>query len=89
MSHRTRPCGVQRGRKKGNNMYQVKYTAGYEIQVIGQGEKGLCRVTDNHNAIQISGTYSECEKWLSDRKIAQHGHRVTAADIAEAGRGNR
>ncbi len=52
-------------------MYQIKYTNGYEIQVIGKGEKGLCRIADADNKIVKSGTYAECEKWLKARSVRE------------------
>ncbi|AMV24606.1 hypothetical protein VT84_13990 [Gemmata sp. SH-PL17] len=51
-------------------MYQIKCECGYEIRVIGKGENGLCKVVkadSNHEA--FSGTYAQCEKWLSDRGV--------------------
>lgn len=50
-------------------MYQIKCQNGYEIQVIGKGEKGLCRVQDGRQRIVFTGTYAECEKWLADRAV--------------------
>lgn len=51
-------------------MYQVKeiegrkINNGYEIQVIGSGDKGLCRVMTNDSQEKFTGTYDECVKWL-------------------------
>lgn len=50
-------------------MYQIKFEGGYEIQVIGKGEKGLCRVQDSQQRIVFTGTYAECEKWLNGRAV--------------------
>jgi hypothetical protein len=58
------------------NMYQVKeiegrkLNNGYEIQVIGKGEKGPCRVADANGNQKFSGTYDECVAWLRDRGLA-------------------
>lgn len=50
-------------------MYQILCECGYEIQVIGTGENGLCRVADQNNRIVFHGTYGECVKWLADRAV--------------------
>ena len=50
-------------------MYQIKAQAGYEIQVIGKGERGHCRVVNNLYSICCKGTYAECVAWLLDRGI--------------------
>lgn len=56
-------------------MYQVKEISGrkinngYEIQVIGQGDKGLCRVVDREYTVRFSGTYHECVAWLQARGL--------------------
>lgn len=50
-------------------MYQVKAQNGYEIQVIGTGENGLCRVNDSNGFTVFTGTYAECEKWLTNRAV--------------------
>lgn len=56
-------------------MYQVKniegrtLNNGYEIQVIGKGDKGLCRVVDNLYAVKFSGTYDECVAWVKERGL--------------------
>jgi hypothetical protein len=53
-------------------MYQIKCECGYEIQVVGKGEKGLCRVvqaTSSEHTVRFTGTYAECEKWLADRAV--------------------
>lgn len=56
-------------------MYQIKSIAGrginngYEIQVIGKGDNGLCRVVDNNFTEKFSGTYAECITWLRDRGL--------------------
>lgn len=42
---------------------------GWEIVVIGHGEKGLCQVRDRQEAVRHSGTYAECEQWLRDRAM--------------------
>ena len=70
-------------------MYQVKFCGGYEIQVIGKGDDGLCRVADSTSKIVCEGTYAKCEKYLADRQVHQHGHGITAADISATGRGNK
>lgn len=51
-------------------MYQIKAQCGYEIQVIGKGKNGLCRVCSNQHVVVFTGTYAECEKWLADRAVA-------------------
>jgi hypothetical protein len=51
------------------SMYQIKFQCGYEIQVIGRGDAGLCRVVNSSNQIVYSGTYAACEKWLADRAV--------------------
>jgi hypothetical protein len=65
--------------------YQIKYCGGYEIYVVGDA----CRVINSNNQEEFAGTYEECAAWLADRRVKQHCHRQTAADIAETGRGNR
>ncbi len=50
-------------------MYQIRYQNRYEIQVIGKGEVGLCRVANLNNQIVFSGTYSQCNQWLANRKV--------------------
>jgi len=50
-------------------MFQIKFQNGYEIQVIGRGEDGLCRVEDRDNRTVFAGTYSECEAWLNSRAV--------------------
>lgn len=50
-------------------MYQLKAQNGYEIQVIGRGDKGLCRVEDAENRIVYTGTYEECVAWLAARAV--------------------
>jgi hypothetical protein len=50
-------------------VYQVKATGGWEIQVIGGGEKDLCRVADRHQQTHYTGTYAECEGWLRARGV--------------------
>lgn len=48
-------------------MYQIKYTSGNEIQVIGKGDNGLSRVVGPNGEIKFEGGYDACEKWLRDR----------------------
>lgn len=71
-------------------MYQIKYTAGYEIHVMSQlgwAKMGYeARVEEGHTTV-FTGSLENCEKWLKDRRIKQHGHGQTAADIAAYGRG--
>jgi hypothetical protein len=54
---------------KGKTMYQIKFTSGYEIQVIGKGDNGLCRVVNEHGVVAKTGTYAECEAWLNARAV--------------------
>lgn len=51
-------------------MYQIKFQNGYEIQVIGPGENGPCRVCDSENRVVFRGNYEACEKWLNDRAVS-------------------
>ncbi len=62
-------------------MYQIKCGDGYEIQVIGRGDNGLCRIEGGKNS-GFSGTYAECVKWLEDRGI-----KVDVKGPMQAGRG--
>ncbi len=52
-------------------MYQIKAAGGYEIRVVGKGEKGLCLVvkTSDSQDTRFSGTYAECVKWLAERAL--------------------
>lgn len=56
-------------------MYQIneiegkRLINGYEIQVIGNGQRGLCRVSNGNGIEKYNGTYAECVKWLVDRKM--------------------
>lgn len=50
-------------------MYQVKFTSGYEIHIIGKGEKGLCRVVNSIGFIVYESTYAACERWLNARTV--------------------
>jgi len=50
-------------------MYQINFQNGYQIQVIGRGEKGICRVVDRHQNIMFSGVYAACETWLNNRAV--------------------
>ncbi len=50
-------------------MYQEKCSSGNEIQVIGKGKKGLCRVVRD-NVIRFTGTYAECVAWCTARAIS-------------------
>ena len=50
-------------------MYQIKRQCGYEIQGIGRGENGLCRVADHDGRIVYSGTYAQCDSWLRERGV--------------------
>ncbi len=50
-------------------MFQIKCGNGYEIQVIGKGERGLCRVESHDNRTVFSGTYAQCKRWLLDRAV--------------------
>lgn len=57
-------------------MYQIKYSDGYEIQVVGKGDKGLCRVRKSTSTVQhdaFAGTYDECCQWLADRGMHEVG----------------
>lgn len=49
-------------------MYQIKCSSGNEIQVIGKGENGLCRVVSS-GVIINAGTYDECVAWCAARAI--------------------
>jgi hypothetical protein len=49
-------------------MYQIKAQCGYEIQVIGKGEQGLCRVVKDDREC-YRGTYAECARWLKQRAV--------------------
>jgi len=50
-------------------MYQIICSGGHEIQVIGRGELGLCRVENNNHVTLYSGTYDQCVQWCTDRAI--------------------
>jgi len=50
-------------------MYQIKAECGMDIQVIGKGESGLCRVVDSIGQVRFTGTYSQCVQWLADRAV--------------------
>lgn len=56
-------------------MYQIREVDGHriinghDIQVVGAGEKGLCRVMDGGGQEKYSGTYAECVQWLRDRAM--------------------
>lgn len=50
-------------------MYQIKCSGGNEIQVIGKGENGLCRVVNSVGEIIKTGTYAECVSWCEARAI--------------------
>jgi hypothetical protein len=54
-------------------MYQIKAQNGYEIQVIGRGENGLCRVVTKYCHVCFTGTYAACVAWLTARAIAVLG----------------
>jgi len=56
--------------REGETMYQIKYTGGYEIQVISDRH---CRVSDRHNNIVFEGTYDQCHQWLTDRTCRRIG----------------
>lgn len=49
--------------------YQVKYTCGHEIVVIGN----LCQI-HNSNGVQVyAGTWEACLKWLEERGMRSIG----------------
>jgi len=48
-------------------MYQIRYSSGNEIQVIGRGEHGQCRVVGPHGAVKFTGGYAACRGWLAAR----------------------
>ena len=50
-------------------MFQIKFQCGYEIQVIGKGENGSCRVCNSNQHVVFRGTYAECERWLTSRAV--------------------
>lgn len=52
-------------------MYQIHYTWGYEIQVIGD----LCRIANSDNQIVFSGTYDACVSWLKTRTARESNSR--------------
>lgn len=47
-------------------MYQVKFTDGYEITVMGN----LCRIWDN-KVEKFCGTWNECLAWLKARGVTK------------------
>lgn len=49
-------------------MYQIK-CGRYQIQVIGRGDNGLCRIEHDPKGTVFSGTYIECVSWLEARGI--------------------
>ena len=57
-------------------MSQIKCECGYEIRVIGRGEKGLCNVVkaSDSQETRYSGNYDECVKWLADRAVKVTNH---------------
>ena len=63
-------------------MYQIKFSSGYEIQVIGRGENGLCRVENADGITTHSGTYATCKAWLGARGEFETTAGANAADIA-------
>lgn len=50
-------------------MYQIKCSSGNEIQVIGKGENGPCRVMNSNGEQIYYGTYDQCVTWCEDRAI--------------------
>jgi hypothetical protein len=64
-------------------MYQIKCSDGYEIQVVGEGENGLCNVNDRNAKKVYSGTYAECKTWLDARGVHETTAGTNAADIAK------
>lgn len=53
-------------------MYQIKAQNGYEIQVIGKGDRGVCRVvkaTSGEHIVAFTGTYAACTRWLTARGL--------------------
>lgn len=53
-------------------MYQVKCTCGYEIVVVGRGERGRCKVVQPSSGSWVAkfeGTYTECARWLAARAV--------------------
>ncbi len=52
-------------------MFQIKFQNGYEIQVIGKGDRGLCRVQNRQHRVVHTGTYDECERWLHNRSVRE------------------
>lgn len=61
-------------------MYQIKFQSGYEIQVIGRGENGLCRVENQHGQTATEGTYDQCKKWLENRGVRSLSQVYLGAD---------
>jgi len=60
-------------------MYQLKYTSGYELHVIGSGDSGLCRVYRGETEVH-HGTYDECYRWLRNRACFPITPSVEACD---------
>lgn len=48
-------------------MYQIMYTSGMTLVVIGSGDNGLSRIDDSTGREVHRGIYPECVKWLVDR----------------------
>lgn len=49
-------------------MYTIKCQGRYEINVVGKGENGLCRINHTTNNVTVfSGTYAACVEWLAAR----------------------
>ena len=67
-------------------MYQIKYSDGNEIQVIGRGENGLCRVVGRNGEDKHVGTYETCVKWLADRGCHEVAGNTAAGLAEQAGR---
>lgn len=65
-------------------MYQINYTSGYQLVVIGTGTNGLARITRNGLTVREDG-YQACAEWLQDRGITVPGsNSVTKIDNAIA-----
>lgn len=59
-------------------MYQIQCECGYQIQVIGKGEKGMCQIVKSPYPDAVyTGTYDECVKWLMDRAVRVVGKPET------------